>query len=66
MTLSESDFLKQALADIEAVKSEAELLAWDEWASAQPEYLQIPESAVRQLEDAYVRKLQEVTGWGTA
>lgn len=64
MTLSEAEFLTSALEAIEAVKTEQELLAWDDFYSSQPEYTQIPENAIRRLEDGYARKLREITGWG--
>lgn len=64
MTLAEVEFLRQALADIENVKSENELLDWDTDVSSDPLYLQIPENAIRQLEDAYRRKLAWLLGVG--
>lgn len=64
MTLSEADFFTEALKAIETVKTEQELLDWDEETSTDTRYLCLPESAVRQLEAAYDRKLRELTGWG--
>lgn len=66
MTLSEATFLTDALEAIEAVKTEQELLAWDGEVSSDPHYLSTDPATIRQLEEAYDRKLREIAGWGAA
>lgn len=66
MTMAESEFLKKALADLEGVTTERGLLDWDEFCSSQPEYLTVSPKAIMELEEAYDRKLRELTGWGAA
>lgn len=66
MTLSEVDFFTEALKAIETVKNEQELLDWDEETSTDTRYLCLPDSAISRLEDAYKKKLRELTGWGAA
>lgn len=66
MTLSERTWLDSALEAIEAVKTEQELLAWDDEISSPPHFLSISGNDAAKLEEAYQRKLREITGWGAA
>ncbi len=66
MTLSEHEWLKSVLEAIEAVKTEQELLAWDDETSSSPHFLSVSGNDAAKLEEAYQRKLREITGWGAA
>lgn len=57
-------YVEQALAAMEPIKTEAALVRWDNTWCNSHEYLQLSESQVKQLEEAYHRKLGWLLGVG--
>jgi hypothetical protein len=64
MTFDASKYVTDALAALEKVETEQQLVLWDgDWCNSH-DYLQLPESAVCRLEEAYQRKLAWFYGIG--
>lgn len=64
ITLSEREWLTAALAAIEPIKTDEELVQWmDEWMAGE-EYLRLPDAASKQLDEAYTNKVAWIWGMG--
>lgn len=65
MTTDLAKYESDAMAALEKVKTDQDLTIWhDDWCNADPAYLQLPERAVRRLEDGFQRKLSWIYGVG--
>lgn len=62
-----ANYVEQALAELELVKSEASLSGWaDVWTNSEEYAYELTPEQVRTLEDAYDRKLRQFMPAGLA
>lgn len=62
-SLSEAQYIAQALAAMEQVKTDQELVDWDDtWAGSTETYLQMSDAGAKKLDEAYRDKAMQV--WG--
>lgn len=64
-TLSEAEYIAQALAAMESVRNDHELVQWDDtWAGGTEAYMSLSDAGAKKLDDAYREKLGWICGMG--
>lgn len=64
ITLADRQYFDAALAALETCKSDRDLSNWDDHWASNEHYINLPESLVKKLEQAYDKRVRWICGVG--